>query len=189
MSAISVEWRAAIRSFVAETSCFIATALFGHLWMAMNIALAIHPLLALVYTFFPPLATILLTNLLMRFAAFSLLLLSVYLLSLTALCVFFGRRIPRLPAIGYLAYLPFVVVWMPVASGEVVRAAGMYSAIIAAGPECYETSSFIASLHDHDEHAQAHAWMVKEGKRYIWSYSELRFVADSRPWLSGGICR
>ena len=181
--------RGTLWSFLGDGLCAAATVAFAHLWMALNVALAIHPMLALVYAIFPPLALMGVANLLTRFASFSLLLAGVYLLSLSTLGVLFGRRLLGAPAIAYLVYLPFVAVWLPVACGEAVRAIGMHSAIIAESPECYETSSFIASLHDHDEHAQAHAWMVKHGKRYIWSYSELRFVADSRPWHSGGTCR
>lgn len=189
MPLISAEERGAIVSFVNGGLYAIGTVLFAHLWMAFNIALAIHPLLALVYTVFPPIAAMAMADLLARFATFSLLAAGVFFFSLSTICILFGRRLVEVPAIAYLVYLPLFAVWLPVGSGEVVRAAGMYSAIAAASPECYETSSFIASLHDHDEHAQAHAWMIKDGKRYIWSYSELRFVADSRPWHSGGVCR
>lgn len=176
-------------SFINEGLRAVGTTLFAHLWMALHIALAIHPLLALAYAFFPPLAAMAAADLFARFAAFSLLLAGVYFMSLSTFFIFFGRRLIELPFVAWLVYLPFFAVWLPVASGEAVRAIGMHSAIIAAAPECYETSSLIVSLHDHGEHAQAHAWMVKDGKRYIWSYSKLRFVPDSRPKLSGGVCR
>jgi hypothetical protein len=189
MPLISAEERRAIASFISGGLYAVATVLVAHLWMALNIALAIHPLLALVYAIFPPVAAMAMAGLLARFATFSLLVAGVFFFSLSTICILFGRRLLGMPAIAYLVYLPFFVIWLPVASGEIVRTAGMYSAIVAVSPECYETSGFIASLHDHDEHAQAHAWMIKDGKRYIWSYSELRFVADSRPWRSGGTCR
>lgn len=179
----------AIGSFVKSGLRAIGAVLLVHLWLALNIMLAIHPLLALIYAVFPPIAVMAMADLIARFATFSLLLAGVFFFSLSTICILFGRRLVEAPAIAYVFYLPFFAVWLPVGSGEAVRAVGMHSALIAASPDCYETSSFIASLHDHGEHAQAHAWMVKDGKRYIWSYSELRFVADSRPWLSGGSCR
>lgn len=189
ISSDSAGARETIGSFVKSSLRVIGTVLSVHLWLALNIMLAIHPFLALVYALFPPIAVIWAADLVVRFAAFSLLAAGVFFLSVTTIWIVFGRRIVDAPAIAYVFYLPFFAIWLPVGSGEAVRAVGMHSALIAASPDCYETSSFIASLHDHGEHAQAHAWMVKDGKRYIWSYSELRFVADSRPWLSGGSCR
>lgn len=181
--------RETIGSFIKGGLYGIGAVLLVHLWLALNIMLAIHPMLALVYAVFPPIAVMAMADLSMRFATFSLLTAGVFFFSLSTIGIFFGRRIAEAPAVAYVFYLPFFAIWLPVGSGEAVRAIGMHSALVAASPDCYETSSFIASLHDHGEYAQAHAWMVKDGKRYIWSYSELRFVADSRPWLSGGSCR
>lgn len=189
MPLISAEERGAIVSFVKGGLYGIGAVLLVHLWLALNMMLAIHPMLALVYAFFPPIVLMAAADLFARFATFSLLVAGVFFFSLSAICILFGRRLIEAPAIAYFFYLPFFTIWLPVGSGEVVRVAGMHSALIAAAPDCYETSSLIASLHDQGEYAQAHAWMVKDGQRYIWSYSELRFVADSRPWLGGRVCR
>lgn len=189
MSDIPAEENEGVPSFFADGVRVVATLVSTHFWLTFNIALAAHPALALVYMFFPPLAAMYVADQAARFPEFSLWLAGVYLLSLSTLYLFFWRRLPELPAIRYFVGLPFVIIWLPVASGEVVRAIGMHSGIVVAGAECYETSSFIASLHDRGEYAQAHAWMVKDGKRYIWSYSELRFIPDSRPFENGGRCR
>ncbi|MCL1633822.1 hypothetical protein M2650_04080 [Luteimonas sp. SX5] len=184
-----VEWRQAIGSFFCDAMRAVGTVLAVHLWLALNVMLAINPLLALIYAVFPPVLLFAAMDDLAKFTTFSLWAAGVYFFSLSAICIFFGRRLLAAPAIAYFFYLPFFAVWLPLFSGEIVRAAAMHAALIVAGPECYETSSLMASLHDRGEHAQSHAWMVKNGDRYLWSYREFRFVADSRPESSGGVCR
>lgn len=185
----AAEWRRAIASFLCDAMRAIGTALAVHLWLALNLMLAINPLLALVYVFFPPILLFSALQELSNFTAFSLWSAGVYFFSLPTIIRFFGRRLFATPAAAYFFYLPLFAIWLPLVSGEAVRAVGMYAALVVAEPECYETSSLTASLHDRGEHAQAHAWMIKNGRRYIWSYRELRFVADSRSKMSGGICR
>ncbi len=189
MNGEASEWRQAIASLFCDAARAIGTALAAHLWLALNLMLAIHPLLAMIYVVFPPVLLFAATYELGNFTAFSLWSAGVYFFSLSAICVFFGRYLFGPPAFAYFFYMPFFAVWLPLFSGEIVRVASMHSALIVASPQCYETSSLMASLHRRGEHAQAHAWMVKNGERYVWSYRELRFVADSRPKLSGGVCR
>lgn len=184
------EWRQTITSFFRDALSAIGKALAVHLWLALNVMLAINPLLALVYIVFPPVLLFAAMHELANFTAFFAWSAGVYFFGLSAICLFFGGRLFAGPAIAYFFYLPFFAVWLPLFSGEAVRAASMHAALIAAGPECYETSSLTASLHNRGGGPkQAHAWMVKNGERYLWSYRELRFVADPRPKLSGGVCR
>ncbi|MDQ3040509.1 MAG: hypothetical protein M3R16_12020 [Pseudomonadota bacterium] len=178
------------RDFLTKGLRVVGLLAFAHLWMALHIALAIGPVVAMVYMLFPPLiAVYCLQHFIAEFPLFSAWIAGTYLLSAVTILATCGRRFRRIPAIRPVICLPFFVVWLPVFSAELIRAVAMHSAIMAAGPECYETSSFMTSLHDRNEYTQAHAWMIKDGKRYIWSYGELRFVADSRPIGNGGNCR
>ena len=164
--------------------------LFGaHVWMVFNLALAFHPLLAAIYLVFPPVLPLVLGQWLERFSAFMLPTAGVWLVAVSAILYRWGRRMLDLPPIAHLAYLPFFLAWAPLLSGEAVRTIAMHTALVSAKPDCHETRPLIVSLHDWSEHAEAHAWMIAGGKRYIWSYSEMRFVPDSRRWQDGGACR
>ncbi len=178
------------RDFLTKSVRVVGLVAFAHLWMVLHIALAIGPFVAVVYMVFPPLiAVYCLQHFITEFPSFSAWIAGTYLFSAVTMLVTWRRRFRQIPAIGRVICLPFFVVWLPVISAELIRAVAMHSAIMAAGPECYETTSFMTSLHDRNEYAQAHAWMIKDGKRYIWSYGELRLVADSRPFGNGGNCR
>lgn len=113
-----------------------------------------------------------------QFADFALAVVIVWLLLCAATAWVCRRRLAALPAAAWLLLAPVPLVWLPVASAEIVRALVMDAAMAEAKPDCHERSSFIASMHALGEYAPAHAWMVVGGSRYIWSYSELGFVRE-----------
>lgn len=179
----------AVLSFLRSGLRSLAILLGAHVWMVVNLALAFHPLLAAIYLIFPPVLPLALGQWLERFSAFMLPTAGVWLIVVCATLYRWGRRLLQLPLLAHLVYLPFFLAWAPLFSGEAVRIVAMRIALVSAGPDCYETRPLIVSLHDWSEYAQAHAWMVADGRRYIWSYSEMRFVPDSRRWQDGGACR
>jgi hypothetical protein len=167
---------------------WLGSRIAAHLWMAVNIAIAFQPLCALVYALCPPLLLMLLPWVVGRFTTFLAWSACVYLPALALVLWRFGRRLLRVSFLEGAIVLPWLLVWLPLASGETVRATAMHAAIAAARAECHDASSLMTSLHEWDEFSNAHAWMIVDGERYIWSYGEMRFVADSRPMASGGTC-
>lgn len=156
--------------------------------MALHLALGFNFMTAAIYFLMPPVALLVIRFWWEKFPTF-LVCTVIVAAVLTGLVIWaFKRRLSGLPWIAYLFLAPFPLVWIPIASGEIVRIAYMQTALARTDPECSETFSLISSLRYEGESAPAHARMIKHGRRYIWSYSLLRFVPESRPWLSKVRC-
>ena len=158
--------------------------LLAHANLTLHLVVAIHPVLGFAWGLFPPSALLLV----LLAAAFELNHFLTFALWTTATCTLASaslawwqrRRLRRMVFAGWMLLLPTAMVWLPVLSGELVRSVAMQAAIAHAKPDCHDTSSLVTSLHRWSEYAPAHAWMIVEGRPYLWSYRELRFIGDER---------
>lgn len=158
--------------------------LLAHANLSLQLVVAIHPVLGFAWGLCPPSAILLMMLVaafeLPTFAMFALWTLAACTLLSTGLAWCLRRRLRRVVFAGWLLLLPTVAVWLPVLSGELVRATAMHLAIARVRPDCYQTGSLVGSLHRWSEYAPAHAWMIANGTPYLWSYRELDFVVDDR---------
>lgn len=103
-----------------------------------------------------------------------------------SLALFIGIRsvlresLGRFPRLAKWLASATLAIWIPVGCGEAVRWALMHSRIANAEPQCYETTTLTASLRQRyslnfDGNRQTHAWMIRNGVAWLWSYRTLRF--------------
>lgn len=88
------------------------------------------------------------------------------------------RAVPWL--LRTLLVLAFAI-WLPALSGESVRWLLMRSALSDARPDCFFTSTLADSLRqrfEFDDMRDPHAWMIRDGHYWHWSYRRLRFERD-----------
>ena len=104
----------------------------------------------------------------------------------TSLSIFLGLRsaqsgiVQRFPRLAKWLVLSTLAIWIPVGCGEAVRWSLMQVRIANAEPQCHETTTLLASLRQRygfnfDGNRQAHAWMIRNGEAWLWSYRSLRF--------------
>ncbi|MBB1060756.1 hypothetical protein [Marilutibacter spongiae] len=171
--------------------------LLFHASMSFNLALASGFVLGVFYAFLPPVAAKVVATLALStcpvFAGTSLLVwLALLLAMLRARKVLRRATRDRWPTGAIALCLPILLTWSLLASGEAVRTIAMHRALHEARPDCHATRTLWSSLHEWSDgfgHRQAHAWFVKHGVRFLWSYRKMAFVPDTRPWLNGGRCR
>ena len=169
--------------------------LLFHASMSINVAVAFGFLTALFYAFVPPWVIKFMLEKALGFPSFGAMVVALWSATMWMLHRLRTKRrkhgVDRLPPAAVALCLPMLLVWPMLASGEIVRIAAMEYALFRLQPDCHQTQSLWFSLHewsDGFDHRQAHAWLVKDGKRWIWSYRHLAFVPDSRPWANGGRC-
>jgi hypothetical protein len=104
----------------------------------------------------------------------------------TSLSIFLGLRsaqsetLQRFPRLAKWLALSTLAIWIPVGCGEAVRWSLMEVRIASAEPQCHETTTLLASLRQRygfnfDGNRQTHAWMIRHGEAWLWSYRSLRF--------------
>jgi hypothetical protein len=81
-----------------------------------------------------------------------------------------------------------LALWIPIGCGECVRWALMHSTLQQSDAECRGTRSLVASIRQHhtaafDQRREPHAWMMRDGVAWLWSYRSLRF--EAAPGWSG----
>ena len=86
------------------------------------------------------------------------------------------------PRLGRWLMVATLAIWVPVACGEAVHWSLMQVRIANANPQCHHTTSLLASLRQRnsfsfDGSRQPHAWMIRNGEAWLWSYRSLRFEA------------
>ena len=166
-----------------------------HYWMALHVALWLGGLFGLLYAIVPPVALFAAMRALADFTAFSCAMAVAYAVLLA--CTWPGwmcarrrwslRATPLLCAVA----LPVLLVWMPVLAGSIASCIAIERAIADANPQCHAVRGYLASLRDYaggNEYAPSHAWAISGGRRFIWSYREMAFVADARPQPGGARC-
>lgn len=110
----------------------------------------------------------------------------------TSLPFYLGLRcawresVARWPHLGKWLAMTTLAIWIPVGCGDAIRWSLMQTRIGNTDPQCYETSSLLASLLaslrqryslNFDGSREPHAWMVRNGEVWLWSYRSLRFEA------------
>ncbi len=104
----------------------------------------------------------------------------------TSLTIFLGlhnalkQSLQRFPRLAKWLVLSSLAIWIPVGCGEAVRWSLMQVRIASAEPQCHETTTLLASLRQRygfnfDGNRQTHAWMIRNGEAWLWSYRSLRF--------------
>lgn len=73
-----------------------------------------------------------------------------------------------------------LALWIPILCGEGIRWALMHSTLSQADAQCGNARSLIASLRERYtygimERGEPHAWMIRSGSAWLWSYRTLRF--------------
>lgn len=97
-----------------------------------------------------------------------------------------GESLERMPRLAKWLALATLAIWIPVGCGEAVRWSLMQARIASAEPQCYETTTLTTSLRQRygfnfDGNRQTHAWMIRNGEAWLWSYRSLRFEL-ARDW-------
>jgi hypothetical protein len=95
-----------------------------------------------------------------------------------------GARLPK--SMRWSAGI-VLALWIPLVCGESVRWALMNSALMQSDPRCHGTRSLVASIrqrytHGYDESREPHAWVIRGGQGWLWSYRSLRFEPASE-WV------
>ncbi|MCF7220199.1 hypothetical protein [Marilutibacter chinensis] len=159
-----------------------------HAWMSVNVAIGFGPLIALLYAFMPPYAAFSLAVAVTEYWRLGLPAMALWLAMLAG--TWRCRHHPALTSpIGRGLLLPILLVWAPLLSCELVRVAAMRHALLRAQVDCHQARPIWESIREADErYRQPHAWMIKDGRRHIWSYGRMGFVPDGRPPSWGGRC-
>lgn len=152
---------------------------------ALHLAVAVQlipviGLFAAIYVSFPPIIFFVAYDTATASPLFAL------VVSSTSLSIFLGLRsaqneaLQRFPRLAKWLALSTLAIWIPVGCGEAVRWSLMQARIASAEPQCHETTTLLASLRQRygfnfDGNRQTHAWMIRNGEAWLWSYRSLRF--------------
>lgn len=139
--------------------------------------LGVHSLL---YAVLPPVAAVILVDDMRTAPLFAM------LVSGTVLCLWFGLRGPlaavggSLPRRAKWMLWAVLAVWLPTLCGESVRWALMRTTLAQADTACHGTRTLVASVRDHysldfEVFREPHAWLIRGGEAWLWSYRTLRF--------------
>ena len=161
-----------------------------HVWMTVNVAIALGGLTALVYALLPPYAVFAMLGWALDYWRLSLPAILIWLVLLAGLWRIARRTGPHRP-IEWCVFLPVLLLWMPLLSADLVRAAAMHHALYQTRSDCHGTRHLMGSMHTiHGESFRPrHAWMIKDGQRYLWSYRTMAFEPDPHPLAWGPVCR
>jgi len=157
-----------------------ATTLFVlHLFVAFNL-LPIMSWMTLLYFIFPPFLAMQAWAMTQRAPLFATIVLGVCCVMLAPSLEAVRGRLARIGRRGRLLIWTAIAIWLPIFGGEAVRASMMHTHIAVAAPECHATRSLLTSLRiratfDVYRGPKPHAWMVRDGIAWLWSYRTLRF--------------
>jgi hypothetical protein len=149
-----------------------------HLFVAVQTGILLTGWDAVVYAFFPFMLPDLLVGVALRAPLFSLLCLVAS--SLTATGAHLALR-ARVRATGlWLKVLGGITlaVWTPVLCGESIRLVLAAPALASVPEHCHGGQSLLESIRDISngrERRKPHAWLVKSGRMFMWSYRTLDF--------------
>jgi hypothetical protein len=116
----------------------------------------------------------------------------------TSLLVCLGLRsawqasMSRWPRLAKWLALATLAIWIPLGCGEAIRWTLMQTSIANAHTECYGTSTLLASLRQRyslgfEGYLEPHAWMIRNGEVWLWSYRSLRFEPVPNGYRTSGL--
>lgn len=165
--------------------------LFAHAWMTFNVAVVFGVLVAFVHAILPPYALLAMLGWALDYWRLSLPAMLIWMVLLAGLWRVAGPTFLHRP-IAWGISLPVLLLWMPLLSAEFVRSSAMGLSLRTARSQCHDTRNILESTQgriDGFAIRSPHAWMIKDGQRYLWSYRTMAFEPDPRPLAWGPVCR
>jgi hypothetical protein len=152
-----------------------------HLFVAAQIWPAVGSLTAIVYLVFPPAISFLTYDLIRIAPVFAI---GTIACAIALAGILWPVLIQANRALWWWLRIPFglsCAIWLPIMAGESLRLTLMHSAALDAQAECFGTSTLTRSLRERWEFEALrtpHAWMIRNGEYWHWSYRSLRFERD-----------
>ncbi len=159
-----------------------------HLFVSWQIWMILDPWEAMLYVVFPISLPTSAATLIGSAPLFALLCLSLPMMSLRVLCSIPEPSRTRFEWRARVLLGIAMAMWMPVLAGEGIRWLLMKPVLDAAPKGCSGSVDLFESIErklSHDGFRLPHAWAIRDGEAWLWSYRSLRFE-PAPDWYGAG---